>query len=195
MAKKKISCKKCKKGLFYMPSGYSMDIKVTCLACTDKKPTKPKKKTRQTASACYAKMKKGPRTDVHPTYSFRSRTEANVARIFNLQKVNWKFEERAFTFSDYKRKPHVYIMDFEITKGNKKFPAGFYEVKGYMTPQSRQKLRRLLKHYPEEAAKTTVIIYTKYKKKDIEFCKKLNYKIMFFDQLTKEFESKIPNWE
>ena len=64
-----------------------------------------------------------------------------------------------------------------------------------MNPASRQKLRRLVKNYPEDAAKTTVIIYDKYRKKDIEFCTKLGYKFLFYDVLTKEYSSQIQGWE
>jgi len=193
MANRAVKCSKCKKGIFYLPDGYTMDLKVECIACH--KGTKTKKRTRQTAAASYAKMKKGVRPDIHPTYSFRSATEANFARIMNKLGVSWKYEERAFSFSGYKTKPHVYIMDFEITEGCEKLPAGYYEIKGYMTPQSRQKLRRLKKCYPEEFSRTIVVLYNKYKKKDIEFCKKLGYKIMLYDQLTEEFSKEIPTWE
>jgi predicted nuclease of restriction endonuclease-like RecB superfamily len=194
MANRAVKCSKCKKGIFYLPDGYKMDLKVVCINCH--KNTKPKKKSKQTLSASYAKMKKGVRKNIHPTYSFRSATEANFARILNKLKVEWKFEERVFTFNKaYKTKPHVYIMDFEVTKGCKEFPPGFYEIKGYMTPDSRKKLRRLKKCYPDEFARTTVIVYNKYKKADIELCEKLGYKHMLYDELTKRFSSDIPAWE
>ena len=193
MANKIVKCSQCRKSIFYLPDGYKMDLKVVCVACH--KDIKKTKKPRQTAAASYSKMKKGIRKDIHPTYSFRSATEANFARIMNKLEVSWKYEERAFSFPDYKTKPHVYIMDFEITEGCEKLPAGYYEIKGYMTPQSRQKLRRLKKCYPEEFSRTIVVLYNKYKKKDIEFCKKLGYKIMMYDQLTEEFSKEISTWE
>jgi hypothetical protein len=89
-------------------------------------------------------------------------------------------------------------MDFELI-GRKKLPDGleygWIEVKGYMDARSRNKLRRYKKCWPEDAAKTTVIIYTKYKKKDIEFCEKLGYKYLFYDELTKKYSDLIPEWE
>jgi len=192
MVNRAVKCSVCKKGIFYLPEGYKMDLKVTCVEC--QKGTK-KKRTRQTAAASYSKMKKGVRPDIHPTYSFRSATEANFARIMNKLGVSWKYEERAFSFPGYKTKPHVYIMDFEITEGCTELPAGFYEIKGYMTPQSRQKLRRLKRCYPEEFSRTTVVVYNKYKKKDIELCEKLGYKTMLYDELTARFSKDIPTWE
>lgn len=200
MVQRAVKCFKCRKNIFYLPDGYKMDLKVECVECHRKaktKTTKTTKTVKQTAAASYAKMKKGVRQDIHSSYSFRSATEANFARILEKLGVQWKYEERAFMFDNfgYKTKPFVYVMDFELLSGTKEFPAGYYEIKGYMTPASRQKLRRLKKCYPDDAAKTTVVIYNKYKKKDIEFCENLGYKYMLFDELTERFESIIPTWE
>jgi hypothetical protein len=195
VANRAIKCSNCKKGIFYLPAGYKMDLKVTCVSCH--KGIKKVKKARQTAAASYAKMKKGVRQDIHSSYSFRSATEANFARILEKLGIKWKYEERAFMFDGfvYKTKPFVYVMDFELISGTDKFPAGFYEIKGYMTPASRQKLRRLKKCYPEEFSRTTVVIYNKYKKADIEFCNKLGYRYMLFDELTDIYSPEIPTWE
>ena len=195
-----VCCNECGDELFYLGDGYKMSMKVTCIGCGDKKATRPKRgaKTIKTAAANFARTKKGIRKDIHPTYSFKSATEANVARIFKHLSMKWKYEERAFTFEGYKTRPHVYIMDFEII-GKKKLPDGFeygwIEVKGYMDARSRNKLRRYKKCWPEDAAKTTVIIYTKYKKKDIEFCEKLGYRYLFYDVLTKKYAPLIDTWE
>lgn len=190
MADRAVTCKKCKKKVFYIPKEYSMNISVTCTNCHDSKP-----KSIQTAAANYAKVRKGKRPDVHPTYSFRSATEANFARILNYLGLEWKFEERVFTFPDRKIKPFIYVMDFEILKGNQEFKEGFVEVKGYMRSWDRQKLRLLKKYYPEEFKQTYLILYNKYKKADIQFCEKQGYKYMFYDELTAKFKDKIKFWE
>jgi len=183
-----------------------MATKVVCVECAGKTGT-PKKKTKtiRTAAGNFARTKKGVRKDVHPKYCFKSATEANFARILDFLGLKWKYEERAFTFvqsngESYKNRPHIYVMDFEVLPGRKKkipsgIESGWIEVKGYMDAQSRSKLRRYKKHYPDEAAKTTIVIYTKYKKKDIEFCEKLGYRYIFYDALTKEYASQIPTWE
>src|SRR4030042_5065724 len=118
---------------------------IFCPTCNKTKSKKAKKtKTTNTASGNYSKTVKGKRLDVHPTYSFKSRTEANFARILNYFEAGWTYEERAFTFDGYKRKPHVYIVDFQINKIKKNdyIPSDcFVEVKGYMNGQSREKLR------------------------------------------------------
>lgn len=193
-----VCCSKCGKELFYMPDGYKMAMKIICVDCGNKKAAKPKKtKTITTAASNFARTKKGIRKDIHPTYSFKSATEANFARIMEFLGIKWKYEERAFSFSDYKTKPFIYLMDFEITSpgGFRGIDCQYIEVKGYMDARSRNKLRRLKKCYPAEAAKTIVVIYAKSKKKDIEFCKKMGFQYLFFDELTKEFEPQIPTWE
>lgn len=194
---KTVACSKCGKELFYMPDGYKMAMKVICMECGDKKSKAKKTKTVRTASCNFARTKKGVRKDVHPTYNFKSATEANFARILTELGLQWKYEERSFVFNGYKTKPFVYIMDFEIIPASniKGIPCQYIEVKGYMDARSRNKLRRLKKCYPEEAKQTLIIIYNKSKKKDIEFCDKLGFRYLFFDELTKEFESKIITWE
>jgi len=120
MTKKNIiCCGKCGKNLFYLSDRYTMSFKVTCVDCEgDKKPKAPSK-TRRTMASNFSHTKKGVRKDIHPTYSFRSATEANFARILEYNKLKWAYEERAFTFSDYKTRPHIYVMDFEIKDGQK----------------------------------------------------------------------------
>lgn len=188
-----VKCSKCKRIIFYMSKAYRMDTDVVCPSChVGRAP----KKTTTTASENYSKTRKGIRPDVHHKYSFKSATEANFARILNYIGCRWQYEERAFTFDGYKTKPHVYIMDFQITSGGtKELPVGFYEIKGFMTSASRQKLRRYKKHHPEEAANTTVVVYSKYKKKDVEFCKSLGLRVDFYDRLSQKYAPLISTWE
>jgi hypothetical protein len=189
-----VKCKKCGKELFYLPNVYSMMVKVLCVDCGRNKPIRTKQRT--VAANNFVRAKKGPRPDIHPTYSFKSRTEANFARILVHLRVEWKYEERAFTFDNfgYKTKPFIYIIDFETP--NKDFHGcQWIEVKGYMDAKSRNKLRRLKKCYPQDAANTLVVIYSDHNKKDIEFCDKLGYKYIFYNQLTDKYAASIPTWE
>lgn len=200
MGTKIVKCNKCGKELFYMPESYSMSCKITCMECGGKN---VKNKIKRTAVCNFARTKKGIRKELHPTYCFRSATEANFARLLEYHGAEWKFEERAFTFDECKTKPHVYIMDFEILKTAKKhkkeYPEGllpgYYEIKGYMTPNSRNKLRRLKKYYPVDFEKTCIVLYDHYKKKDVEFCEKLGYRYMFYSDMTKQYKELIPEWE
>lgn len=199
--KNRIRCSVCNSTIGFMPDEYELSTDVICSGCNDSKKKKKKSKTVRTAAGNYAKTKGGVRPDIHPSYYFRSATEANAARLFNHLGANWKFEERTFTFNGYSTKPFIYIMDFEIVKldHRKKLPdwlsAGFIEVKGWMNSQSRQKLRRLRKNYPEEADNTLVILYDKYRKKDMKFCDKYGYKWITYDTLVKEYGPVIKGWE
>jgi hypothetical protein len=197
--KQRIRCSKCNKTVCYIPKGYELNIDITCTSCNS---TKKKKKNINTVTANYARTKKGIREDVHPLYSFRSATEANFARLLNYWGITWRYEERSFTFSTFKKPPFVYVMDFIIDKVDKRhkdvpkeITEGFIEVKGYMNASSRQKLRRLKKEYPEEANNTTIIIYSHYNKKDKGFCERLGYKFLYYDLLQKEYKDKIKGWE
>lgn len=200
--KNKIICNKCNEIVGYIPEDYTIDIKVICKSCNSGR-KKKKSKTIRTVTSNYAKTKGGIRQDIHSTYYFRSATEANVARIFDHFSLDWKFEERSFTFcsNKYRTKPWVYIMDFEIVKMDKRkslpewLSLGWVEVKGYMNSSSRQKLRRLRINYPEDAKKTLVILYDKYRKKDMKFCDKNGYKWITYDTLVKEYHNKIKGWE
>jgi len=198
-----VHCSKCGQGLFWLPSPYKMACKIVCIKCGEAPPKKVGKAVKVTAAANYARTKKGVRKDIHPTYSFRSATEANFARILEYHGIPWKYEERAFTFTGYKTRPHVYVMDFEITgKARKKkkdliegLDLGYYEIKGYMHARSRNKLRRLRKQYPEDVERTCVVVYNKYKKADMEFCDKQGFRYLTFDALRAHYEPLIPTWE
>lgn len=172
-----------------------MAFPVVCVDCSSPEESKKKATSMRTAAAGYARTKKGKRSDVHETYSFRSATEANIARIFNLENLNWKYEEKVFTFSDRKIRPFQYIPDFEIVSGSELFPPGFYEVKGYLDSEGRGRLRVFKQKYPEAAANTTVILYRSSEKRNITFCTNLGFKTMFYDKLTEKFSSRIPKWE
>lgn len=200
----RVRCSGCKTTVGFIPDSYTIGVDFLCPECNGiKKKRKKKVKAVRTAAGNYANTKGGVRLDIHPTYYFRSATEANVARLFQYLGAQWKFEERTFTFSNakYKTKPWIYVMDFEITKldKRKKLPdwlsMGWIEVKGWMNSQSRQKLRRLRANYPEDADKTLVILYDKYRKKDMKFCDKYGYKWITYDTLVKEYKNIIKGWE
>ena len=202
VSKTTLTCDKCKEDIAYIPGTYKLGCKIICIKCGDKPGRKRKKRsTIQTAASNFSRVKKGIRKDVHPAYSFRSAWEANIARVFELIEATWEFEEQEFFFDDYNTKPRKYIMDFEIKKVTKakqkafgtNFAAGYYEVKGWMNPQSRNKMRRFKKNYPEAAAKTIMIISKD--KLAAKFCEKNGFRYMFYHDLEKIFEPLIPTWE
>lgn len=83
---------------------------------------------------------------------FRSRWEANFARVLEFRKasgeiLDWKHEPKTFWFDGIKRGCVSYLPDFLVT-----MPDGselFYEVKGWMDERSMTKLKRMKKYYPK----------------------------------------------
>lgn len=93
----------------------------------------------------------GKRKDLGDTY-FRSGWEANYARFLNFLLKNgkiskWEYEPDVFYFEKIKRGTRGYLPDFKVwdTEGN----FHYVEVKGYMDPKSKTKLKRMKKYYPE----------------------------------------------
>ena len=205
-----VACSKCGTDLFYISSKYKMSTKVVCMACGAKKgKRKRRKKTSiQSAASNYSRCRRGIRKDVHDTYCFRSASEANIARMFIYLGFDWTFEEDLFTFDrwdsstgkGYKTPPYGYLMDFRVKKAPKRLqkklgldlPVGLYEMKGYMTAKNRNKMRRFKKNYPDAAAKTIMILSSK---KDVEFCEKVGYTYVMYQDLAKTFKEVIPTWE
>jgi len=82
---------------------------------------------------------------------YRSKWEANYARYLEWLKSNnqikdWKHEPTTFWFEDIKRGVVSYLPDFLVTElnGNQ----SYHEVKGWMDPKSKTKLKRMAKYYP-----------------------------------------------
>ncbi len=85
-------------------------------------------------------------------YYFRSRWEANYARYLEwLRQIGvvtrWEYESETFWFEKIKRGVRSYKPDFKITWHDGKVE--YHEVKGWMDPRSKTKLKRMAKYYPE----------------------------------------------
>lgn len=83
---------------------------------------------------------------------YRSRWEANYARYLQWLKergdiIEWAHEPRTYWFESIKRGVRSYLPDFEVTENNGKI--NLHEVKGWMDPRSKTKLKRMKKYYPE----------------------------------------------
>lgn len=191
-----VRCKKCNKISHYIEgnNNKATSNSVICPQCyfgrTPKKIQSAKKKTKKkkkpSASA-------GVRLDIHEKYYFRSKMEANFARILNNIKCQWSYEEKTFMFHGRQQKPYMYIMDFEIKGSRSKLlPNGYYEIKGYMNKDSKTKLKLLGKHYPEEKKKTIVVV-SKYNKSAIKFLETTKYDYRFIEDLKSKIE--VENWE
>lgn len=83
---------------------------------------------------------------------YRSRWEANYARYLEWLKqkgeiADWKHEPTTFWFENIKRGVRSYLPDFLVTENNGK--QVYHEVKGWMDPKSKTKLKRMKKYYPK----------------------------------------------
>ena len=81
----------------------------------------------------------------------RSRWEANYARYLHFlllagELLKWEHEPETFWFEKERRGCVSYLPDFRVTwKGGR---VEYHEVKGWMTPASATKLKRMKKYYP-----------------------------------------------
>lgn len=119
----------------------------------------------------------GYRDDLPGIY-FRSRWEANYARYLNRLKLlgeirDWAHEPETFWFLKIQRGVRSYKPDFrvEMMDGSHHY----VEVKGYMDPRSRTKLKRMRIHHP---------------KVDVRLVDEAAYKL-----LEKEIGPLVTNWE
>ncbi len=102
----------------------------------------------------------------------RSKWERNYARYLEWLKQSgeihdWDYEPKTFWFDKIKRGVVSYKPDFVMWGLN--YEAEYYEVKGYMDPKSRTKLKRMAKYYPD----VTVIVIDKPRMAAIAKWKKL----------------------
>lgn len=93
----------------------------------------------------------GKRADLADRY-FRSSWEANWARYLNwlisLGEIkSWEYEVDTFEFMEIKRGARFYTPDFKVFARDGSFV--YHEVKGWMDPTSKTKLKRMTKYYPE----------------------------------------------
>lgn len=99
----------------------------------------------------FSRTRSGKRADLDGLF-VRSSWEANYARYLNWlqslgQVAGWTYEPRTFEFP-VKRGNRSYTPDFLVTK-----PDGsteWHEVKGWMNADSRVKLKRFARYYPDE---------------------------------------------
>jgi len=142
--KVKLYCKNCGKEFLVTPS--LKDKRKFCSKSCGAT-WRTKNNMRDYGSRGYAS---GKRDDLDGRY-FRSSWEANYARYLNwLIKVgeieSWEYETEEFEFP-VKRGNVRYLPDFIVT--NQDGTKEYHEVKGYMDNDSRVKLKRMAKYYPD----------------------------------------------
>ncbi len=148
--------------------------------------TKPKHK----------KTRIGKRKDLDNVF-YRSSWEANVARVLHILhgKTNVQYEPTTFSFAQFGiiKGTVSYCPDFRVTLSDGSYI--WIEVKGYIKPDDKTKLRRFRKYYPDEFKKL-VFITGSSTTKSTKFFESLNVPVYeFYNSLKKRYASQIPAWE
>lgn len=109
---------------------------------------------------------------------FRSRWEANYARFLEWRKqrgdiASWEHEPKTFFFDGVRRGVVSYLPDFKISLVDGR--EEYHEVKGWMDPRSKTKIKRMKKYHP-----TVVLVVVDSKS---------------YRSLAKLVQSTIPEWE
>jgi hypothetical protein len=99
----------------------------------------------------YSRAKSGKREDLG--IFVRSAWEANYARYLNWLKeqgqiAGWEYEPQTFVFHGVTRGVLTYTPDFKVIEHDGSYC--WHEVKGWMDPKSKAKLKRMAKFYPAE---------------------------------------------
>lgn len=104
------------------------------------------------SNGSYANVQRGDYECSKGTVYFRSKWEANYALFLdflvkNGDIIKWEYEIDVFIFEEIRFGTRSYRPDFKVFTND----AGveYHEVKGYMDSQSKTKLKRMEKYYPE----------------------------------------------
>lgn len=105
----------------------------------------------------------------------RSSWESNYCRYLNLliergEIVSWEYEPKIFHYP-LKRGNIHYTPDFKVHVTEEDYE--WHEIKGYMDDNSRVKIKRFAKYYPEESARLVIIDKTRYKEIKDEFAQQI----------------------
>lgn len=121
--------------------------------------------------------------------SVRSSWEANVVRVLNLYKIDFKFEPTVFPFP-IKRGTRAYTPDFFLTRNQ-----DWIEVKGYLDDKSKIKLKRFKRYYPDEFANLTCIM-GKYSNQAKDFMSSIEVpNVIFYEDIRDNYAEYLIHWE
>jgi protein-arginine kinase activator protein McsA len=104
----------------------------------------------------YSNAKRGWREVGGKRVFFRSRMEANYARFLTFTGVDWQFESKTFWFEGLKRGVVSYTPDFYLPSTDE-----YLELKGWMDPRSKTKLKRMARYHPEVTLR--LVTYSEYR--------------------------------
>lgn len=131
------------------------------------------------------------RTGMRPDIGMnvRSSWEANLVRVLNIYKIEFKFEPTVFPFP-IKRGTRGYTPDFFLERNEE-----WIEVKGYLDDKSKIKLKRFKRYFPDEFNKLTCII-SKYSNDGKNFMADIEVpQIVFYEDIRDSYSEYIINWE
>jgi hypothetical protein len=139
-------------------------IKDTSKMNRDKIGIMPKNLNRETK---FGNVKRGYYNINGKNLYFRSRWEANYALYLDFlvkqkQILSWEYEKDVFIFHKIQFGTRSYRPDFKVENLDGTF--WYHEVKGWMDSQSKTKLKRMAKYYPE----TKIILVDSPYYKDLE---------------------------
>lgn len=135
----------------------------------------------------YKHTKTGYRKDID--INVRSNWEANFIRILNAYKIKYEFEPTVFAFP-IKRGVKGYTPDFYLPLTNE-----WIEIKGYLDPKSKTKIKRFKRYYPKEFENFTCIV-SKYAKEAVLFLEELSVpNIIYYEDIRSEYSENIIYWE
>lgn len=82
---------------------------------------------------------------------FRSKWEANYSLFLDWLKEqkkikDWEYESETYVFGEIKKGTKTYKIDFKVWLSDTVFE--IHEIKGYLDPKSKTKLRRMAKYFP-----------------------------------------------
>lgn len=104
----------------------------------------------------YDHIKRGKRQINGREYFFRSEAEAMVAHALLAMKWAWEYEPTEFEFP-LKRGIRFFRPDFRAWPEASPEEWHWMEVKGYWNRESKTKLRRFARYYPQEAGRLIIV--------------------------------------
>jgi len=107
---------------------------------------------RKSSTNRYSRCKAGKREDLGGLF-VRSAWEANYARYLDWKQKQgvvhrWEYEPDTFAFHEIRRGLRLYTPDFKVWDTEDAEPY-YVEVKGWMDPKSKTRLKRMAKYYPD----------------------------------------------
>lgn len=118
----------------------------------------------------YSRCRRGIREDLG--IFFRSRWEANIARLLNKFNILWQYEPHRFKYPDNEDGILSYCPDFYLPDSDI-----WLEIKGWMDETSIKRIAMFKEYYPEEYKKLVIVDEPLYL------------------ELEKQYAGDIPNWE